>query len=155
MPTPVHEEVIRPMTAADDAPVAALIRECLKAADLDRPGTVYFDAGLDHLSQFYAAEPKRHYFVATQMVAFSVGLALQSMTRLTVLLNCKSSMFTVICKAMALVSACCSMPWITLGKSGISRFILKLTIRLKLLFMFIMSLVSLIYRAHLSTRSIS
>ena len=77
MPTPVHEEVIRPMTAADDAPVAALIRECLKAADLDRPGTVYFDAGLDHLSQFYAAEPKRHYFVATQngRVLGGVGIA--------------------------------------------------------------------------------
>ncbi|RXT58997.1 GNAT family N-acetyltransferase [Lacticaseibacillus chiayiensis] len=77
MSSPTHEEVIRTMTAADDAPVAALIRECLKAADLDRPGTVYFDAGLDHLSQFYGAKPNRNYFVATRdgQVLGGVGIA--------------------------------------------------------------------------------
>ena len=47
-----------------DAALAALIRENLKAHDLALPGTVYFDAGLDHLSDFYSALPdRRAYFV--------------------------------------------------------------------------------------------
>lgn len=50
--TPVYEEVICPMTALDELPVLALFWECLKAADLDRPGTVYFELGLDVLSVF-------------------------------------------------------------------------------------------------------
>jgi putative acetyltransferase len=62
--TTTNNEEIRPITPADDAQVAALIRECLKAANLDKPGTVYFDTGLDHLSEFYAAKPNRQYFVA-------------------------------------------------------------------------------------------
>ena len=42
-----------PLTQEYDAAVADLIRTNLKAHDLDIPGTVYFDEGLDHLSDFY------------------------------------------------------------------------------------------------------
>lgn len=55
---------LRPLQARDDAALAALIRRSLKAHGLDIPGTVYFDAGLDHLSEFYSADPdRRAYFV--------------------------------------------------------------------------------------------
>ena len=56
-------EIRRP-TPEHDAALAALIRANLKAHGLDIPGTVYFDAGLDHLSEFYSADPaRRAYFV--------------------------------------------------------------------------------------------
>ena len=48
--TTTNNEEIRPITPADDAQVAALIRECLMASDVDKPGTVYFDTGLEQLS---------------------------------------------------------------------------------------------------------
>lgn len=54
---------IRSLIAQDDAAVAALVRSCLQAANLDQPGTAYFDPQLDHLSAFYATTPKRAYFV--------------------------------------------------------------------------------------------
>ena len=50
------------LTAQYDAPLAALIRTNLKAHRLDIPGTVYFDDGLDHLSEYYAS-PGRAYFL--------------------------------------------------------------------------------------------
>ena len=50
------------LTPARDAALAALIRHSLKAHGLDIPGTVYFDAGLDHLSDFYLAEPDRRVY---------------------------------------------------------------------------------------------
>ena len=47
-----------------DAALAALIRRSLEAHDLALPGTVYFDAGLDRLSDYYSALPgRRAYFV--------------------------------------------------------------------------------------------
>ncbi|MCR5249958.1 MAG: GNAT family N-acetyltransferase [Lachnospiraceae bacterium] len=52
----------REMTEADNEAVAALIRDNLEQFGLDIPGTVYFDEGLDHLSDFYGKE-KRRYFV--------------------------------------------------------------------------------------------
>ena len=45
-----------------DAAVASLIRTNLKAHQLDIPGTVYFDEGLDHLSDYYN-HPGRAYYV--------------------------------------------------------------------------------------------
>ena len=55
---------LRTLQARDDAALAALIRRNLKAHGLDIPGTAYYDAGLDHLSEFYSADPdKRAYFV--------------------------------------------------------------------------------------------
>lgn len=56
---------IRPITSADDAEIARIIRENLEAYHLDIPGTAYFDPELDCLSAFYSARPdKRAYFVA-------------------------------------------------------------------------------------------
>ena len=57
---------IRPITPADDAAIARIIRENLKAHYLDIPGTAYFDPELDCLSGFYGEKPdKRRYFVLT------------------------------------------------------------------------------------------
>lgn len=57
---------IRPITAADDAAIAAIIRDNLRAAHLDIPGTAYFDPELEHLSAFYDAVPeKRGYDIVT------------------------------------------------------------------------------------------
>lgn len=55
---------IRPIQAADDLQIAAIIRANLEAYHLDIPGTAYFDPELDHLSRFYAADPaRRAYFI--------------------------------------------------------------------------------------------
>ena len=52
------------LAPAHDAALAALIRRSLEAHDLALPGTAYFDAGLDHLSDYYSALPdRRAYFV--------------------------------------------------------------------------------------------
>ena len=52
----------REMTESDNAAVAALVRDNLKQFNLDIPGTVYFDAGLDHLYDYYG-DVERRYFV--------------------------------------------------------------------------------------------
>ena len=55
---------IHRLTPEHDAALAALIRASLKAHALDIPGTAYFDAMLDHLSEFYSADPvRRAYFI--------------------------------------------------------------------------------------------
>ncbi|MFD1485418.1 GNAT family N-acetyltransferase [Lacticaseibacillus baoqingensis] len=64
---------IRPITSQDDAAVAALVRSCLQAAKLDQPGTAYFDPQLDHLSEFYAANPGRAYFVLVDAANQVIG----------------------------------------------------------------------------------
>lgn len=48
---------------ADDEALAAIIRSNLKDHKLDIPGTVYFDDGLDHLSEFYVTEDKKYYIL--------------------------------------------------------------------------------------------
>ena len=63
---------------SDDTVLAALIRCSLKAHGLDLPGTAYYDAALDHLSEFYTAVPeKRAYFVLSENgeVAGGIGLS--------------------------------------------------------------------------------
>ena len=52
----------REMTEADNAAVASLVRDNLKQFNLDIPGTVYFDEGLDRLSDYYGND-ERKYFV--------------------------------------------------------------------------------------------
>ena len=66
----------RTLTAEYDAALAALIRINLKAHHLDIPGTVYFDAGLDHLSEYYNHQG-RSYFVLldNQQLVGGIGLA--------------------------------------------------------------------------------
>ncbi len=62
-----------------DLQLAELIRTNLKEYALDIPGTVYFDDNLNHLSDFYLADPKkRHYFIVTDdsdKVIGGIGLA--------------------------------------------------------------------------------
>ena len=58
-------EQIRKIEEKDDAALAKIVRDNLKAYHLDIPGTAYFDPELDHLSAYYLAAPdKRAYFVA-------------------------------------------------------------------------------------------
>ena len=62
----------REMTAGDDAAVAKLIRDNLKKYKLDIPGTVYFDDGLDRLSDFYGRKESR-YFVLEDKTGKIIG----------------------------------------------------------------------------------
>ena len=52
----------REITPADDTALAELIRENLRARQLDIPGTVYYDENLYHLSNFYLADPARRFY---------------------------------------------------------------------------------------------
>ena len=71
--------IIRQITTADDAAIAKIIRENLKAVHLDIPGTAYFDPELDCLSAYYNTLPeKRRYFIAASddgTVIGGVGVA--------------------------------------------------------------------------------
>ena len=61
-----------------DRSLADLIRYNLKKHGLDIPGTVYFDDGLDHLSEFYLADPvHRAYFILAEgdKAVGGIGLA--------------------------------------------------------------------------------
>ena len=53
----------RQIQPEDDAPLAAIVRRCLEDGGLDVPGTVYFDPELDHLSDFYLADPKTRWYL--------------------------------------------------------------------------------------------
>ena len=70
---------IRPIRSSDNAQIADIIRQNLKAFHLDIPGTAYFDPELDCLSAFYGAQPdKRAYFIAVspeETVIGGVGVA--------------------------------------------------------------------------------
>ncbi|MBP5325613.1 MAG: GNAT family N-acetyltransferase [Pseudobutyrivibrio sp.] len=68
----------RTITPQDDLILADIIRDNLKAHQLDIPGTVYFDDNLNHLSDFYLASPGRTYFIALDddgNVIGGIGLA--------------------------------------------------------------------------------
>ncbi|MCR5278655.1 MAG: GNAT family N-acetyltransferase [Lachnospiraceae bacterium] len=62
-----------------DLALADLIRVNLKKHALDIPGTVYFDDNLNHLSDFYLADPcKRYYYILTDdndKLVGGIGLA--------------------------------------------------------------------------------
>lgn len=62
----------REMTAADNDAVAKLVRNNLEKYNLDIPGTVYFDEGLDHLSDYYGADERR-YFVIENLQGNVIG----------------------------------------------------------------------------------
>ncbi|MBO4368156.1 MAG: N-acetyltransferase, partial [Clostridia bacterium] len=52
------------LKAENDPALADLIRVNLKKYRLDIPGTVYFDENLNHLSDYYLADPaERFYYV--------------------------------------------------------------------------------------------
>lgn len=61
---------IRPITPADDAAMAALIRRSLKDVGLDRPGTAYCDPQLDRLAEYYAGleQPGAYWVVVERLV---------------------------------------------------------------------------------------
>ena len=65
-----------PIEPHQDAAMAAIVRAALKEHDLDKPGTAYFDASLDHLSAYYD-RPGRAYYVLLdgETVAGGVGVA--------------------------------------------------------------------------------
>ena len=67
----------REMSVTDDAAVAKLIRDNLKKYKLDIPGTVYFDEGLDHLSDFYVRDERRYFVIedANGTVIGGIGYA--------------------------------------------------------------------------------
>ncbi len=54
---------IRKILPEDNQPLAEIIRYNLKNHGLDIPGTVYFDEGLDKLSEVYSGSKTRGYFV--------------------------------------------------------------------------------------------
>ena len=66
----------KPLCAAYDPAIAALIRGNLRAHGLDIPGTAYFDDALDHLSGYYDA-PGRAYWVLLKdgAVVGGIGVA--------------------------------------------------------------------------------
>ncbi|MCR5346009.1 MAG: GNAT family N-acetyltransferase [Lachnospiraceae bacterium] len=56
--------MIRQINEKDDSIIAGLIRKNLEAANLNVPGTVYFDKEIDYLSKVYVG-PESKYFVYT------------------------------------------------------------------------------------------
>lgn len=56
---------IREMKPQDNAAMAVLVRYNLKKHGLDIPGTVYFDACVDHLYEYYTQTDQQGYFVLT------------------------------------------------------------------------------------------
>ena len=54
---------LRPIKKSDDKAMAHIIRSTLAEFGANHPGTVYFDASTDHLSDLFKKE-RSHYFVA-------------------------------------------------------------------------------------------
>ncbi len=57
-----EDKKIVKLIPAYDSALAELIRENLKKSALDIPGTVYYDDNLNHLSDYYLADPKKRYY---------------------------------------------------------------------------------------------
>lgn len=66
----------QPITPEYDAMMAKIIRDSLRAHQLDIPGTAFFDESLDHLSSYYD-RPGRAYYVLlhSDTVIGGIGLA--------------------------------------------------------------------------------
>ena len=56
---------IRQLQSKDDEFLFNLIRNCLEDADLNIPGTAYFDESIKKMSDFYINQKGRNYFVVT------------------------------------------------------------------------------------------
>lgn len=56
--------VIRDIILDDNAALAKIIRTALEEFGANKPGTVYFDATTDHLSELFQSTPKATYFIA-------------------------------------------------------------------------------------------
>ncbi len=61
----------------DNAAVVALIRDNLKKYKLDIPGTVYFDTGLDRLSDYYGSAGRKYFVIEDErgQVIGGIGFA--------------------------------------------------------------------------------
>lgn len=67
---------LREIQPADDAKIAAIIRESLEDAGLAIPGTAYFDPELAHLSDYYQQSLGRQYFILEEgAILGGVGIA--------------------------------------------------------------------------------
>ena len=64
----------REIIETDNVAVAALVRDNLKQFKLDIPGTVYFDEGLDHLSDYYGNDERRYYVIEDDNGAIIGGI---------------------------------------------------------------------------------
>ena len=59
---------------SDNNAIAKIVRHNLEKARLNIPGTVYFDKGLDNLSEFYNSAPdKRVYYIAKNDEGETIG----------------------------------------------------------------------------------
>lgn len=67
----------REIKEEDNCAVAALVRRNLEKAGLDIPGTVYFDAALDRLSEIYGKPDSRYYVLVDEggRVVGGIGFA--------------------------------------------------------------------------------
>lgn len=82
---------IREIQEKDNSALAKLIRESLKANQLDIPGTAYFDAELDNLSAYYKAVVNDNIlWYWMKMVKYRAAVGLPSMIVITGWLSYKS-----------------------------------------------------------------
>ena len=64
---------IRQIKAKDDEFIFNLIRSCLEDAELNIPGTAYFDESIKKMSEFYLNKIGRNYFVITDQDDNALG----------------------------------------------------------------------------------
>ncbi len=64
----------RMIQRTDDETLAEIIRSNLKNNKLDIPGTVYFDDGLDQLSDYYVSEDKKYYILEDEDAGIVGGI---------------------------------------------------------------------------------
>lgn len=57
-------ELIREMKTEDNSTMKSILQQCLRDAQLDKPGTAYFDPQLDELAQYYQSLSRARYWVA-------------------------------------------------------------------------------------------
>lgn len=66
---------IRPISQADNAPIALIIRNALREFNANKPGTVYFDESTDHLYQLFQIERGiYHVALMNQQVVGGAGI---------------------------------------------------------------------------------
>jgi putative acetyltransferase len=60
----MHNILIRPLEARDNAAIAAIIRKTMEEFGVNWPGTVYYDDSTDHLYELFLSTAGSYYFVA-------------------------------------------------------------------------------------------
>ena len=59
-----NDILIRPISLADNAAIANIIRRSLEEFGANHPGTVYYDDSTDHLFELFQSTPLSAYFIA-------------------------------------------------------------------------------------------